>query len=259
MKKLFTILVLFTMILSMTAQTEKFYEWKNGTYTEREVIDIDSITFTLPFVSKEDNDIKPSIPEYAIDLGLPSRTLWADRNVGADSPEAYGDYFAWGETEPKINYSWNNYKWCEGTDNTISKYCTDLSYGYNGFTDKKYILDSEDDASFVNMGKEWRMPTKAEYEELLSKCTWDWTELNSVIGYKVTGPNGNSIFFPAAGSNNDSEASIYGKIGLYYSSSLCESAPYGAWYLIFYNSFERACTMLHQNRCNGYTVRAVVR
>ena len=76
--------------------------------------------------------------EY-VDLGLPSGTLWATCNVGADTPEGYGDYFAWGETEPKEVYSWETYKWCNGDEYSMTKYCTNSQYGYNGFTDGSTI------------------------------------------------------------------------------------------------------------------------
>ena len=102
-------------------------------------------------------------PEYAVDLGLPSGTLWADRNVGADAPEAYGDYFAWGEVTPKTEYNWSTYKWCNGDAYSQTKYFTSSSYGT---VDGKTTLDLEDDAAYVNMGSEWRMPTNAEQDEL---------------------------------------------------------------------------------------------
>ena len=87
-----------------------------------------------------------------VDLGLPSGTLWATCNVGANAPEEYGDYFAWGETAPKETHSWNTYKWCNGSSTTMTKYCTNSSFGYNGFVDNKRVLDPEDDAAYVNWG-----------------------------------------------------------------------------------------------------------
>ena len=100
--------------------------------------------------------------EY-VDLGLPSRIKWATCNVGATTPEEYGDYFAWGETEPKDNYDWSTYKWCNESNATMTKYCTDSSYGT---VDNKTVLELEDDAAYVNWGGNWRMPTKAELDEL---------------------------------------------------------------------------------------------
>ena len=186
-----------------------------------------------------------------VDLGLPSGTLWADRNVGADSPEAYGDYFAWGETEPKSTYNWSTYKWCQGSYYTMTKYCTKSSYGT---VDSKTVPDLEDDAAFVNMGKDWRMPTYDELNELKTKCTWTWTTQNGNKGYKVTGPNGNSIFLPAAGYRYDGDLSYAGSEAFYWSASLDESSPSDAWSLYFDSSYRgRGLSSRHY----GSPVRAV--
>ena len=186
----------------------------------------------------------------AVDLGLPSGTLWADRNVGADSPEAYGDYFAWGETEPKDNNDWSTYKWCNGSYNTLTKYCYESTYGT---VDNKTTLDLEDDAAYVNMGAEWRMPTYDELNELYSECTWAWTTQNGTDGYKVTGPNGNSIFLPAAGCRYDSNLS--NADSHYWSASLYESYPSFAWDLYFHSSSDYYSN--YTSRYLGCTVRAV--
>ena len=152
-----------------------------------------------------------------VDLGLSVK--WATCNVGASAPEEYGDYFAWGEVEPKEYYEWSTYKYCNGSSSTLTKYCDKSSYGNNGFTDNKTVLDPEDDATHVNWGSAWRMPTKAERDELVDNCTWTWTTQNGVNGYKVTGPNGNSIFLPAAGSCGSYLATV-NISGYYWSSSL---------------------------------------
>ena len=153
----------------------------------------------------------------AIDLGLPSGTKWANMNVGASSPEEYGGYYAWGETEEKSNYFWSTYKWCNGSYDTQTKYCTSSGYGT---VDYKTVLDPKDDVAHVKWGGTWRMPTKAEQDELRNSCTWSRTTQNGVSGYKVTGPNGNNIFLPAAGSRYDSEVVSRGSSGFYWSSSL---------------------------------------
>ena len=168
-----------------------------------------------------------------VDLGLPSGTKWATCNVGASSPEEYGDYFAWGETEPKSTYNWSTYKWCNGSYNTMTKYCTDSYYGYNGFTDGKTELDSEDDAAAVNWGGSWRMPTFTQIEELFNNCSRQWTTLNGVNGTLVTGPNGNTIFLPAAGRRWDGDLSDAGSYGTYWSSSLHPYYDDTACYLYF--------------------------
>ena len=189
----------------------------------------------------------------AVDLGLPSGTLWADRNVGADSPEDYGDYFAWGETSTKSTYNWSTYKWCRGSYDTMTKYCTKSSYGT---VDNKTVLDLEDDAAYVNMGTEWRMPTYDEQKELYSQCTWTWTTQNGTKGYKVTGPNGKSIFLPAAGYRNDSGLYRAGSDGSYWSTSL--HGPYLAWSL-YINSDSYNTHTSGKRRNYGHTVRAVAR
>lgn len=193
---------------------------------------------------------KEAVPEVnKIDLGLPSGTLWADRNVGADSPEAYGDYFAWGETEPKEAYGWNTYKWCEGPNYTLTKYYDpDDPWG-------THVLDIEDDAAYVNMGVEWRMPTVDELNELVNKCTWTWTTLNGVNGYKVTGPNSNSIFLPAAGCRDGNNLNYVGSGG-YYWSSRCGDVGRIADFLRLHQ-FD--WSMYSDIRYYGYTIRAVAR
>ena len=147
-------------------------------------------------------------PEY-VDLGLSVK--WATFNVGATSPEEYGDYFAWGETEPKETYSWATYKWCDGTSTNMTKYNT---------IDGKTILEPEDDAAHIHWGDKWRMPTKAECQELIDSCTWEWTTSNNINGYRVTGPNGNSIFLPAGGVRIGNASYAIGEFGYYWSSSL---------------------------------------
>lgn len=122
-----------------------------------------------------------------VDLGLPSGLKWATCNVGATKPEEIGYLFAWGEVEPKEDYSLGNYKWYNASDSTYTKYCTDSSFGT---VDNKTVLDPEDDAATVNMGGPWRMPTDEEFLELMNLCRWERTKK----GYKVIGPNGSSIF-----------------------------------------------------------------
>ena len=166
----------------------------------------------------------------AIDLGLSVK--WAAYNVGATKPEEYGGYYAWGETEEKSNYDWSTYKWCNGSENTMTKYCTDSSFGT---VDNKTTLDPEDDVAHVKWGGDWRMPTTDEQRELLNNCDWEWTTLNGVNGYRVTGPNGNSIFLPAAGCRLDTFINFRGNFGLYWSSSLYSDYSGGAYRLNFFD------------------------
>ena len=164
-----------------------------------------------------------------VDLGLSVK--WATCNVGATKPEKYGNYYAWGETEPKTTYSWSTYKWCNGSYDTQTKYCTDSGYGT---VDNKTVLDPEDDVARANWGGAWRMPTDAEWTELRTSCTWTWTTRNGVKGYTVkSNINGNSIFLPAAGCPNDDDLSSAGLNGYYWSSSLYTDFPGYAWYVDF--------------------------
>jgi hypothetical protein len=170
-------------------------------------------------------------PAY-VDLGLPSGTLWATCNVGADTPEGYGDYFAWGETQPKDTYNWSTYQYCMGSSNTLTKYCNNSSYGYNGFTDDLTTLLPEDDAATINWSNGWRMPTQAEFQELIDNTTAIWMTQNDVNGYLFTASNGNSLFLPATGFRLNSNLYFPGGEGDYWSSSL-SAYPSSAWYFYF--------------------------
>ena len=167
----------------------------------------------------------------AVDLGLPSGIRWASCNVGATTPEGYGNYYAWGETTTKADYSWATYKHANGAYNKLTKYCTVASYGDDGFTDDKTTLDPEDDAATANWGEEWRIPTDAEWKELRTQCTWTWTTQNGVNGYQVASQtNGNSIFLPAAGSRDGTALKGAGTYGNYW-YSLLYGYPCSAWSL----------------------------
>ena len=158
--------------------------------------------------------------EY-VDLGLPSGTLWATCNVGADTPEGYGDYFAWGETTPKTVYTWESYIYAEGTsddDPGLTKYCSYSDDGYNGFIDNLTTLLPEDDAATANWGADWRTPTDEQWGELRGNTTYTWITLNGVNGRLFIAANGNSLFLPAAGNRRGSELYNDGRIGDYWSS-----------------------------------------
>ena len=211
--------------------------------------------------------VSVAIPE-AVDLGLPSGIKWASFNLGASKPEEYGDYYAWGETDPYYSsldpltwkeeksggYNWSSYKWCMGDNKTMTKYCNIASYGYNGFTDTKTVLDPEDDAARANWGGTWRMPTDAEWTELRENCTWTWTTQNGVNGKLVTASNGNSIFLPAAGSRFFADLNYVGSSGYYWSSSLYTDLPYHAWNVDLGSG---DVNRFHYYRCGGFSVRPV--
>jgi hypothetical protein len=162
------------------------------------------IAISLCFVQCEKNKIEQNGMheghEY-VDLGLSVK--WATCNVGATTPEDYGDYFAWGEVKPKNYYYWDSYKYCNGTDTSLTKYCHDKNCGFNGFIDNKFELDPEDEAASVNWGCKWRMPTADEFDDLRYSCTWEWTTINGVTGIlgtsRIEGYTDRTIFFPTAG------------------------------------------------------------
>ncbi len=187
-----------------------------------------------------------------VDLGLSVK--WASCNVGATQPWEYGGYYAWGETEEKSNYDWDTYKYCNGTYDSMTKYCTS-SYYYYGTVDNKTTLEASDDVASVKWGGNWRMPTRAEQHELRNNCTWKWTTLNGVNGYRVTGPNGNSIFLPAAGYRNGTVVGNQGSFGFYWSSSLYSSKSCYAYLLTFYS--DRYLGDDNYLRFEGRTVRPV--
>jgi hypothetical protein len=180
-----------------------------------------------------------------VDLGLPSGLKWATCNVGANKPEDYGDYFAWGEVEPKDYYDWSTYKWCNGSYNTQTKYCTD---SYYGTVDDKTTLELSDDAANYNWGGAWRMPTMLEWSELIDNCSWTWAD----YGHVVTGPNGNSIFLPAAGYRNDSSLYLVGSDGYYWLSS-----SYGDDEACYIGSFLYGMYGDPVERFYGFSVRPV--
>lgn len=200
-------------------------------------IDISDVTGLIDYILKGEWPDEPSVtPGEYVDLGLPSGTLWATRNVGAISPEESGCHYAWGEIEAVQDYYepgifGHNYKWGKNTSDGFkyTKYCTISSYGYNGFVDGKTELDPEDDAAYVYWGPLWRMPSLAQLQELCENCSWQFTQLNGVNGSLVTGPNGNTMFLPAAGCYlwPDMNAN-YGYVGDYWSRSLVADYPSSA-------------------------------
>ena len=175
--------------------------------------------------------VETPCPLGAVDLGL--SVYWGTTNIGASKPEDYGDYYAWGETEPKESYSWSAYKFGTSSSGPFFKYNTISSYGS---VDDKTVLEPEDDVASVKLGGKWRMPTDAEWTELRTKCTWTWTTNYNGTGVKgqiVTATNGNSIFLPAAGYRRDTKLYDAGSYGYYWSSSLNTDKPSIAWYVNF--------------------------
>lgn len=200
-----------------------------------------------------------------IDLGLPSGTLWMDRNIGATSPTDSGLYFAWGETQGYSSdevgkakqFSWTDYKYCNGAYNTFTKYCTKSEFGINGYTDNLVTLQTVDDAAYQFTNGKCRIPTKEQIQELIDNTTYEWTTQDGVNGGLFTSKtNGYSIFIPAAGLCYNGSVSNVSEHGGLWSSSLCEDYPNNAWKLFFgsggvyYNDLN--------GRCYGRSVRGVV-
>jgi uncharacterized protein (TIGR02145 family) len=197
--------------------------------------------------------------EY-VDLALPSGTLWATCNIGADNPWDPGDYFAWGETASKPNYDWQFYQYADGNYDKLIKYCNNQSFGNDGYTDRLKVLEDADDAANAIWGAEWHIPTVEQFKELMDNCTNEWTV--SYNGKGVAGrifkskKNGNEVFFPAAGYNGrDGRPTHVGNYGFYWSSSLCMESPSNAPLLYFHSGYVGAFS--NNFRYYGQTMRAV--
>jgi len=145
------------------------------------------------------------LDDLFVDLGLSVK--WAKWNLGATSETDYGNYYAWGETNTKQNYSWETYTYCKGTDSTLTKYCNNSAKGYNGYSDNLTILEPIDDVANKTLGGNWRIPTKDEFAELTdtSKITTEIVMKNNIKGVEFTSLiNNNKLFIPAAGSMSGS-------------------------------------------------------
>ena len=189
----------------------------------------------------------------AVDLGL--SVLWADRNVGASSPSDYGGYYAWGETSTKSDYSWDTYQYFHDQDGNGVPYDSNWNTQANELTNiGSNIAGSRYDVARQAWGGGWKLPTMAQWEELANRCTWIMTTQGGHSGYKVTGPNGNSIFLPAAGYRDGTSSVGVGRYGFYWSATLYESSTSGAWFLVF-NSGGHYVESYY--RSDGFTVRPV--
>ena len=251
---------------------DKTYSWSSS---DSEVASVDNsgkVTAkakgkaTITVAAKDGSGVKATCsvvvsskcPTGAVDMGITTadgyKLYWATTNIGASKPEDYGDYYAWGETETKENYSWSTYKFGTSETGPFSKYNTKSSYGT---VDNKKVLEPEDDVAIVKLGGKWRMPTDAEFTKLRTKCTWTWvTNYNGsgINGRLVKATNGNSIFLPAAGARGDITLYEAGFTGSYWSSSLYTGGPSDAWFIYFISDQVGSG---YNYRCWGYTVRPV--
>jgi len=217
-----------------------------------------------------------------VDLGLPSGTLWTTCNLGATNPWEYGDYYAWGETTTKSDYSWSTYSLCNGSNTSFTKYCNNTSYGKDGYTDALTTLEVTDDAATAVLGSDYSMPTNADWSELSSLCYWVWTsDYNGqgVAGYIVYKAKQDSdkgtkvysgstpsasyslsdahMFLPAAGFRYNTYLYGAGSRGYYWSASLSELYPDFARNCLFYGSSVNAD--YYDYRYYGQSVRPVRR
>lgn len=213
-----------------------------------------------------------------VDLGLPSGIKWAKCNLGASRPEEFGDYYAWGEAEPyyvktrwdawhvkwkegkQEGYNWSSYRWCRGTRKNLTKYNNDTSFGV---VDNKTVLDPDDDVAHIKLGEKWRIPTDEEWKELVDNCSFTWASIDGVYGIKVVGPNGSSIFLPAAGYRQDLKLFCDDRFpmstnntGHYWTSSLYLEFPYKATCYFLYNG-RLIKKKSHAVRCIGASIRPV--
>ena len=197
------------------------------------------------------------LPSGAVDLGL--SVLWATSNLSAsglsDAWWRHGDYYAWGETKTKSNYSWSTYKWCNGSSSTLTKYNTSSSIGAVDNKTEFKDYDYEDDAARKILGGKWRIPTDAEWTELIKNCTWTWTSLGMTVKSKKVGYTDKSISLPAGGERINASLYSDSTCGYYWSSSLCTDDPYLAWIVVFSSS--NVPQRSHGTRSDGISVRPV--
>ena len=280
MKKFFLSLAVFVMALYANAQTNQYFWYNGNLMMGNPIAQIDSVTFgegepadtlhiLLPrTIIKEVHDtvyitvhdtVCPNEETFHngyryVDLGL--SVMWADANVGAENPEDYGNYYAWGEITEKDNYGFYNYKY--GGYNTMNKYCLDSAHGT---VDGLGTLLPEDDAASVNMGGNWRTPTKEEWQELIDNCTLTLDTINGHRGYRYTASNGKSIFIPRAG-NIWGNRSSFGDIGLlhYWTANVKEDSSETAYVVMNYaygESVRETPFINNWGRHNGFSVRGV--
>lgn len=239
MKRLFTILACLLMAATSHAQLNYHQGDINGDGTT----DISDVVTLVNVILNGGNSLTcpDSNHPHAVDLGLPSGTLWSCCNVDAPSPEGYGGYYAWGETNVKLVNDWSTYTLCNGTEAS----CQDI--GSN-------IGHTKYDVAYQKWGGSWRMPSSEQFRELLNNCTSEWTVVNGVYGRIFKGKNGSNIFFPSAGFIEGSTLSLSERLGIYWSDTRDSDNNSRANYLLFSTS----APALNQNpRYAGIPVRPV--
>lgn len=205
--------------------------------------------------NEKKNESNESAKCEAVDLGLTSGTKWASCNVGADAPESYGDYFAWGETKSKEVYSDTTYAYYVVADSVAADSSAKKIWKYIGAD----IAGTEYDAATVNMGAEWTMPNESQCKELVYECEWTWTEVNGVKGYNVAGKNGNSIFLPASGLRGAADVVNNDKIGGFWSSTLAENPETSGDFAMAVYFYSESHAVEKGGRGYGRAIRAVAK
>ena len=229
MKKVILSIISVAFAANVSAQTVNVH-FKNGQKIEFPSSNVDYVDFSI---KAPDPTVSAG---QVVDLGL--SVYWASCNLGAEKPEEYGDYYAWGETKPKSSYTKDNYSYY----NASTTLYTDIGNDISG---------TQYDAATVNLGSDWRMPTESEMQELADKCSWEWTQINSINGFKVTGTNGNSIFIPAAGFDRWRQ----NEYTCYYSSTRNNSTVEDVKYLGTSNTYKPRVS--NSFRYYGYPIRPV--
>lgn len=191
-----------------------------------------SLMFVMAMLLLAGSRIFAQSPQY-VDLGLPSGTLWATCNLGADAPEQFGNSYAWGETATKAYGNWGNYKYCkDGDSKKLTKYCSKSDKGNKGFTDSLTVLKPSDDPARANWGSEWCVPTAEQWNELVDNTTSTWTTQKGEYGRLFKASNGKSLFLPGYGPHWEGSLFIEYVNVLYWSSSLKVNDPSSAWAFI---------------------------
>ncbi len=258
MRKIFTLLCSVAFAAHCTyvsaQQTKMLVHLNSGRVAEFSIDEIDSVTFA---VQNQDDHSKVINGHKFIDLGLPSGVLWAETNLGAATAAADGEYYAWGETEPKSDYTWDTYKWTADGGNTFTKYVLDSLA-----TDSVIALEAADDAATAIWGAPCRMPNSEEIDELRDEenCTWTWTSMATADGGQADGyvvastRNGNSIFIPASGYRVGESLGGHGSYGNFWSGVLTTDYSDYAYYLYFDSGYQ---DQFYDERYYGHTIRPV--
>lgn len=267
---------------SSSTYSAQYYYFSSGSYSLRSnnryngyaIRPVCPAKETKNAYNKPDGSVGGLVPtaDDAIDLGLPSGTLWAPYNLGASKPGEAGEHFAWAETTTKGTYGWDTYAYIQNGQSSsdyITKYQIDdnsssvLWYtSTNSFIgDNKTTLEAEDDAAVYNWNANWQMPTRAQQQELIDECSAEWKEAgeyaeDALAGYLLTGPNGKTLFLPAAGYCLNEDVHNDGENGYYWSSDLFLGHSAYARYLDFPSGYWS--TSETGNRNNGFSVRPVV-